>query len=785
MKTKKRTVQWKIRGCCLYLMLAGHTVFCQSYTLSPVVPDFTDLQAPCVVGTCGNIVNPFQQQGIVPDRHAVITRQGTDPNTGDALKLIPAGEAKVVKLGNDRVGGEAESVTYHFVVDPDRTVLLLKFAVVFQDPSHPTEAQPRFVVRIMNKEGELIETCAEYDVSARAGIEGFRSFNMNGTPVRWRDWTNVGLDMSAYAGKEVQVQFVTYDCDYSGHFGYAYFTATCISNQLQLTACEGESFTVSAPESFESYWWNNGETTPVTRWVRQAADMNITCEVSSVTGCRFTLSAVITGDDVPADPVYYDTVCQGEGYTLHNYNLSPRQEVGTFCYDNNYLDLSNCRSTGKTTLYLTVRQRFYPIDASICEGESYLENGFSYVKPAAGKYYDTLAYPRPLQCDSLSVLNLTVFPRVAMEKSITGDASPCTGSVQTYAMQENWEPGSYSWVLPEGYTLLSEQGWPEIVVQVTDAAREGEVHLMYAAGCASGIRPFKITPRPAYWGVVNDTVCSGTEYRDQGFHIPRQDSAGLFTFVNHGHTVAGCDSVTTLYLFVHPTPELEILASDSVICQGQDINLKAVGKEAKFVVPHIPEIAVGDIYCKSGKIVKPHHYSADGGDPAEGVVFWVSNNGRHGWMAALDNVRNEDTGDSWRWFDSDRFIDMDIPKLPNYQRSLDAAKDTSGYLNTKFIRAVGNSERACPAAWCMDFDHGWYLPAAGQMSQLFAVIFDINPSLEIAGGTPLSTRLGAYERYWTSSETHSSEAWNITLWSGFISTNKKGYYYWVRAVKSF
>ena len=61
----------------------------------------------------------------------------------------------------------------------------------------------------MDKDGNLIDVCAEYDVSARDGIDGFRTYDKIGLPIRWRDWTSVGLDMSAYAGQEVQVQFVT------------------------------------------------------------------------------------------------------------------------------------------------------------------------------------------------------------------------------------------------------------------------------------------------------------------------------------------------------------------------------------------------------------------------------------------------------------------------------------------------------------------------------------------------------------------------------------------------
>ena len=184
---------------------------CGWMTLMAQCPDFTNLTGGDVTCQYGNFQNPFMNTGIAYGRHTVITQQGSDPNTGHQLPFLPPGESAVVKLGNEQVGAQAEAITYQFTVNPDYAILLLKFAVVFQDPGHPAPAQPRFVVRVLNSAGQQVEDCAVYDVTAAGNIPGFQTFTSGSRHVRYRPWTNVGIDLSDYAGQQVKVQFETYD----------------------------------------------------------------------------------------------------------------------------------------------------------------------------------------------------------------------------------------------------------------------------------------------------------------------------------------------------------------------------------------------------------------------------------------------------------------------------------------------------------------------------------------------------------------------------------------------
>ena len=402
----------------LMLCCAAPAIFAQS-VLPQCPATFTNLSASYVVATTGQgkltgnyitgLPDPYETVGVVDGRHTLISKQGTDPNTGGALPLLPAGETQVIRLGNSNVNAEAEAIAYHFIVDKDHTVLLLKFAVVLEDPGHSAINQPRFVVSIKDKDGNLIESCSEYNVSAAANIPGFKTYNKSySSPVRWRPWTNVGIDLSGFIGREVSVEFATYDCAQWGHFGYAYFTAKCISNYLQMSNCTGGTYTLEAPADFASYRWDNGDQTQTS--VRTTAGGNntdVSCLVTSATGCQFTLYGRIT-NTTPAQTHIRDTICEGESYNLHDFNLPPQTETGEKLYYTTYLNPTNCNDDNTVELSLLVVPRYVKIEAEICQGSDYIGEGFNIVQPSPGIRYDTIATGNFSGCRTYKCLKLKV-----------------------------------------------------------------------------------------------------------------------------------------------------------------------------------------------------------------------------------------------------------------------------------------------------------------------------------------------------------------------------------------
>jgi hypothetical protein len=760
--------------CGVWLCLvAGY-----AQSVCPSTPDFMDLQGSCVTCNYGTTSNPFQNTGIVNGRHTLITQQGSDPKTGGQLPLLPPGENSVIRLGNECIGAEAEAITYRFIVEADAAILLLKFAVVLEDPDHFTIYQPRFVVRVLDGSGNLVEDCAEYDVSAGAGIPGFQTYyGPYGGCVRWRPWTNVGIDLSHFIGQEVRVQFVTYDCHLTAHFGYAYFTASCIPNRLDLLACNGQTVTLAAPPDFESYHWSNGSTQRTTQFTVTGQSLDAYCDITSATGCQFTLCAHISNESgLPThDMTVYDTICEGEGYNDHYFNLPVQNELGTYTYVTTLFKLSDCSGDIDITLFLTVLQHYYSYYDDVCRGEDYAGHGF-YI--SAEQLQDSLnAHPTQSTfvfsdfvpvgvCQQYVSLYLTVNPTFAMPNliDIDGDLSPCTEVPTEYRVLNGDGLSHYNWVIPPGVTLVSGQGTSCMTVVFDDTAPQ-TITLQGENGCGSGAIPLVVTPKQSYHIFFNDSLCSGNPYDANGFHLPMQDSLGWFTFINNYTTAAGCDSIRVLQLLVTSTPTLITLAEPAVICDGGSTTIHALGDNASIIqggssTP--PEVAIGDIVCTDGSIVKPANWPC--GRTAKGIVFYVDDTGLHGWMVHLQNQ----AAGGIKWSTEER----DIPSLTNYTAAHIAITDFDGYGNTQKIRNFGNALKY-PAAWVVDFANGWYLPAMGQLNILYGNLVEVNAGLAAVGGTLFEMNSSWW--CWSSSEYSSNYAWYQSSNGGVNGFITKGY----------
>ena len=198
----------------------------------------------------------------------------------------------------------------------------------------------------------------------------------------------------------------------------------------------------------------------------------------------------------------------------------------------------------------------------------------------------------------------------------------------------------------------------------------------------------------------------------------------------------------------------------------------------------LPPVAIGDIVCTDGSIVKPADWPC--GKTAKGIVFYVDHTGEHGWIVHLQN-QSSGTGLMW----SNR--ENDINALNNYGNARDAISDFGGYENTRRIRAAGNATRF-PAAWAVDFVNRWYLPAAGQLNVLYGNLIEVNHSLGVVGGTAfeMNGNFGAWE-YWSSSESveinlqipfYHYYAWFLSN-RGRLDANNKTYSKSVRSVADF
>lgn len=444
-----------------------------------LVPHFTEcidmrnLQAPNIICTTSpqtytpGAINPYALTGYDAHHHAVISQQGYDTYSGSLLKFIPDGETYSIKLGNDS-RNEGESISYTFTVDTNEAdIILLKYACIMEDPNHRPEDQPRFDLEILNSNGQLMDPdCGYAKFIASQDLDWnvfpFRDGYVNGTSpaykshtIRWKDWTNVGLNISQYHGQVITIRLTTRDCGEGEHFGYAYFHLGCLKQNLSVERCGNVDInTFTAPTGFKYNWYyqdrqdsliGNGQS--ITLPMDSTRELSCFVESKENPNCGFWLHGALR----PVIPVAdfsmerndcsrsytfhndsyisngslmpFATVCEnafwdfGDGGTSNHYNATHTyDQPGS--YDITLISSmyhGDCQDTLTQTLIVPVDTT----DFSDFGCETYTWNGITYDTP--GDHTQNISRPNG-GCDSVVTLHLTLYPTYldTIEKNICG-----------------------------------------------------------------------------------------------------------------------------------------------------------------------------------------------------------------------------------------------------------------------------------------------------------------------------------------------------------------------------
>ena len=231
--------------------------------------------------------------------------------------------------------------------------------------------------------------------------------------------------------------------------------------------------------------------------------------LQTVNGCDSVIILTLS-----VNPVYHDTInaaiCEGSVYTENGFNES---EAGT--YTQNLQTVNDCDSV--IVLTLSVNPVYHDtINAEICEGSVYTENGFNVNE--AGTYTQTLQTIN--SCDSIVTLNLTLNPALT---SII-DAEICEGTTYSENGFKQSEAGTYT------QTLQTSNGCDSIVT-------------------------LNLSMKPNSTTTFTATVCEGTVYTENGFNA---SETGIYTRTME--SANGCDSTITLDLTVNPSYQIGVLA---------------------------------------------------------------------------------------------------------------------------------------------------------------------------------------------------------------------------------
>lgn len=227
-----------------------------------------------VYATAGgqNVISLTPSGGPVPDRHTMLSSfpgGGIDPY-GLFPVNCPNGSGHSIKLGNNTGGAEAEGVSYEFNIPAGRDVysLIYHYAVVFEDPNHLEFQQPRMEIEVLNVTDNQIIECSSFTFrpygTPLPGFELAPFLEHDDTPIWYKPWSAVSINLNGNAGKRIRMTFKTADCTFQRHFGYAYIdvNSECSDEFVGAAFCPDDTaVNVVAPYGYAAYtWWDKNFT---------------------------------------------------------------------------------------------------------------------------------------------------------------------------------------------------------------------------------------------------------------------------------------------------------------------------------------------------------------------------------------------------------------------------------------------------------------------------------------------------------------------------------------------
>ena len=290
-----------------------------------------------------------------------------------------------------------------------------------------------------------------------------------------------------------------------------------------------------------------------------------TQNLQTINGCDSTVTLTLTVNPV-ATTALQAAICQGETYTENGFNVN---EAGV--YTQNLQAINGCDSV--VTLTLTVNPvATTALQAAICQGETYTENGFNVSE--AGVYTQNLQTING--CDSVVTLTLTVNPVATTNLN----AAICEGTAYTENGFNVSEAGVYTQNLQtingcDSTVTLTLTVNPVATTALQAAICQGETYaengfnvseagvytqnLQTINGCDSVVT-LTLTVNPVATTALQAAICEGTAYTENGFNV---SEAGVYT--QNLQTINGCDSIVTLTLTVNPVATTTLQAA---ICEG-------------------------------------------------------------------------------------------------------------------------------------------------------------------------------------------------------------------------
>lgn len=517
----------------------------------------------------GSFQSPAGQKGVIDFGYADMYSRHTlhyvpnevDPRTMEegnpalGLRTKPEGALASVRLGNWNIGSEAEQITYtHKVNDGHNAILKLQYAVVMEDPAHDPSAQPKFTLSILHNGKKLPGDCGEANFVSGGSLkpeEGWHIAGGSSTPVYWKEWTTVSVNLRDYIGETITIKLTTYDCSQSGHYGYAYFVLGCESGEMSDLNCgeDNPTTTFTAPEGFDYEWYKKSDPAQIVLGTNQQFTIDpmdsaiYTVRVISKTNgqCYYELDACGM-PRIPKPMLTYDV------------RAERCENVVTF-YNHSYIERQNMFDNTRTKSDEPISDLMW--DFGDGEKITLLQDTMEHIYPREGGTYrmGLTAYVSGHNCYETKYYDL-VLPDLTTDTTLV-EEELCRND---WPFGYGYDGNFYKSDLDSNFTFISKKTGCDSIVRLVLHWHNGVPDLDY--------------PEEGYKDTA--TICEGYVYKFGDNALTEQ---GLYrdTFPDW----AGCDSIVDLMLFV--VPKLKVHHEDTIhICRSEEQTIRLL--EIPYVV---------------------------------------------------------------------------------------------------------------------------------------------------------------------------------------------------------
>ncbi len=192
--------------------------------------------------------------------HHQVQSAGNDEIVGSLLNKVysyPVGNTKSLRLGNAlRDYGKERIVKNNVLITSTNSSFSFSYALVMNDPQdHGLSIKPYFKVEIIDVDGTDYSNLIDLGGGSNVLVSNHPSLIHSGIQeyndtVVYKPWNCFTFDLSSIIGKTVRITFEVRDCNWGGHFAYAYLDNICLPcdwpnpegtinlNQSQSDTCE-------------------------------------------------------------------------------------------------------------------------------------------------------------------------------------------------------------------------------------------------------------------------------------------------------------------------------------------------------------------------------------------------------------------------------------------------------------------------------------------------------------------------------------------------------------------